>query len=175
MSLAGDEYCNPSVENLAREVFLAQQILFENYPMLRMWQLRLYETPNCYTDCYAESIPHVDKDFFYTKRYEAIKEYATDKGIVEYDDRKDVESDDFCPMPCPTTLDDEGMPVEPVPVVETAPKENLPAHHVPLDPNIKHSGNSTLNSGISDPPKSGDRHRPKPKPKGNWDFGTKWI
>jgi len=88
MSLNGDEYCNPSVENLAREVFLAQEILFEKYPMLRVWHLRLYETPNCYTDCYGESIQHAEKDLFYTHKYESIKNYATDKGIVEYDDRK---------------------------------------------------------------------------------------
>ena len=61
MSLNGDKYCNPSVENLAREVFLAQQVLFEQYPMLRVWHLRLYETPNCYTDCYGESIKEIDK------------------------------------------------------------------------------------------------------------------
>ena len=88
MSLNGDKYCNPSVENVAREVFLAQQILFEQYPMLKVWHLRLYETPNCYTDCYGESIKEIDKIHFYGNKYESIKQYATEKGIVEYDDRK---------------------------------------------------------------------------------------
>ena len=88
MSLAGEDYCNPSVENLAREVLLAQQILFEQYPMLKVSHLKLYETPNCYTDCHSESIPHHEKDLFYTSRYEQIKSYAANKGIIEYDDRK---------------------------------------------------------------------------------------
>ena len=89
MSLNGEgEYCNPSVENLAREVFLAQQILFEQYPMLRVWHLRIYETPNCWTDCYGESICPKEKDNFYEQHYEDIGAYAADKGVLEYGDRK---------------------------------------------------------------------------------------
>lgn len=88
MSLNGGKYCNPSVENLAREVFLAQQVLFENYLMLKVDHLRLYETPNCYTDCYEKSITEIDKINFYGNRYESIKKYAKEKGVVEYDDRK---------------------------------------------------------------------------------------
>jgi 6-pyruvoyltetrahydropterin/6-carboxytetrahydropterin synthase len=89
MSLNGEgEYCNPSVENVAREVFLAEEILFEQYPMLKVWHLRIYETPNCWTDCYGESIEQKEKDNFYEQHYNKIKTYARQKGILEYDDRK---------------------------------------------------------------------------------------
>ncbi|MBC8421997.1 MAG: 6-carboxytetrahydropterin synthase [Pelagibacteraceae bacterium] len=88
MSLNGDEYCNPSVENVAREIFLAQEILFEDYDGLEIHHIRLNETPNCYTDVYKDSIPEVERDTFYELRYDDIKGYAKDKGIVEYDDRK---------------------------------------------------------------------------------------
>jgi 6-pyruvoyltetrahydropterin/6-carboxytetrahydropterin synthase len=88
MSLNGKDYCNPSVENVAREIFLAQQILFEDYKGLEIHHIRLNETPNCYTDVYKESIPDIEKENFYKRNYEHIKKYATHKGIVEYDDRK---------------------------------------------------------------------------------------
>lgn len=88
MTLNGTQYCNPSVENLAREVFMSQEIIFEKYPLLNVHHLRLYETPNCYTDCYKESITELESINFYGNRYEQIKEYAAEKGIVEYDDRK---------------------------------------------------------------------------------------
>ena len=88
MTLNGSQYCNPSVENLAREVFMSQEIIFEKYPLLNVHHLRLYETPNCYTDCYKESITELESINFYGNRYEQIKEYAAEKGIVEYDDRK---------------------------------------------------------------------------------------
>ena len=88
MSLNGKDYCNPSVENVAREIFLAQQILFEAYDGLEIHHIRLNETPNCYTDVYSESIPDIEKENFYKRNYEHIKKYAENKGIVEYDDRK---------------------------------------------------------------------------------------
>ena len=89
MSLNGQgEYCNPSVESIAREVFLAEEILFEQYPMLKVWHLRIYETPNCWTDCYGESIEQKERAYFYEQHYNKIKAYAKQKGIVEYDDRK---------------------------------------------------------------------------------------
>lgn len=89
MSLNGEwEYCNPSVENLAREIFLVMEILFEQYPNLKIHELKLNETPKCYTVCDANSIPEVERESFREVNYEIIKQYAEEKGIVEYDDRK---------------------------------------------------------------------------------------
>lgn len=89
MSLNGvNKFCNPTVENIAKEMFMAQEILFESYQNLQISQIRLYETPNCYTDCFKESISEEERKNFYAARYEQIKQYANKKGIVEYDDRK---------------------------------------------------------------------------------------
>jgi len=88
MSLEGeDNYCNPSVENVAREIFLAMEILFEEYEDLNIHEIKLNETPKCYTICNYNSIPEQERTNFRNVRYNEIKEYANEKGIVEYDDR----------------------------------------------------------------------------------------
>jgi 6-pyruvoyltetrahydropterin/6-carboxytetrahydropterin synthase len=89
MSLNGEgEYCNPSVENIAREVLLAENILFEDYPLLEPASVKIFETPNCWTECFYNQIPTKEKDNFYEQHYDKIKRYARHKGILEYDDRK---------------------------------------------------------------------------------------
>jgi 6-pyruvoyltetrahydropterin/6-carboxytetrahydropterin synthase len=89
MSLNGKgNYCNPSVENLAREIFLTMEILFEDYTDLDISEIKLNETPKCYTICNSKSIPEQEKTNFRKVNYHSIKSYADEKGIVEYDDRK---------------------------------------------------------------------------------------
>ena len=82
-----DFYCNPSVENLAREIFLVMEILFEQYTDLNIHELKLNETPKCYTICNYHSMSEEERINFRETRYKEIKEYAEEKGIVEYDDR----------------------------------------------------------------------------------------
>ena len=89
MSLNGKgQYCNPSVENIAREVILAERILFEDYPLLNVHSVKIFETPNCWTECNWTAVPNNEKDNFYEQHYNDIKSYAREKGILEYDDRK---------------------------------------------------------------------------------------
>ena len=94
MSLNGaDEYCNPSVENIAREIYLAMEILFnEMYKKsptaLKIHRIVVYETPNCFTEVKAASIPEIERLNFRNFRYKEILAYANEKGIYEYDDRK---------------------------------------------------------------------------------------
>ena len=94
MSLNGEgEYCNPSVENISKEIFLAMEILSEtlynNDPTgLKIHKVTIYETPNCWTECYSYSISEKERSNFNKVRYEEISQYAIEKGIVEYDDRK---------------------------------------------------------------------------------------
>lgn len=94
MSLNGEnQYCNPSVENIAKEVFLAMQILsdelFKDVPVgLKIHEVEIYETPNSATVCTAKSIRPEELGNFYSTRLEEIKNYAIQKGRVEYDDRK---------------------------------------------------------------------------------------
>lgn len=89
MSLQGEgEYCNPTAENISREIFMAMGILFSAYPQLTMYHLRFYETPNCWVDTYERSICPAEKAHFYRYRFASIKAYAEKKGIMEYDTRK---------------------------------------------------------------------------------------
>lgn len=89
MSLNGDgEYCNPSVENIAKEVFLAMEALFHNYKHLHIHKVKIYETPNCATVCKAISISNVEKTNWVETRFADVYAYAQAKGVLEYDDRK---------------------------------------------------------------------------------------
>lgn len=89
MSLNGpDSYCNPSAENIAKEIFLAMNILFSRYQNLKIHKITLYETPNCYTTCTQDSISIAEAAAFNLVRYNEISDYAIAKGIIEYDDRK---------------------------------------------------------------------------------------
>lgn len=94
MSLNGEgEYCNPSVENIAKETFLAMEILsdtlYGNAPTgLKIHSVKIYETPNCWTECFTDSITPQEEVNFKLANGSAIKRYAEDKGVLEYDDRK---------------------------------------------------------------------------------------
>lgn len=96
MSLNGEnQYCNPSVENIAKEIFLAMEVLFSKYDNLKIHKVLLYETPNCYTECITESISDVERDNWILTNLESIELYRDDKGYVEYDDRKLYETGSF--------------------------------------------------------------------------------
>lgn len=90
MGLNGSNaYCNPSAENIAKEIFLAMEILFKTYdPHLKIFKIKLYETPNCSVECKKDSISEEERKNWLFIREESLKQYALDKGIIEYDDRK---------------------------------------------------------------------------------------
>jgi len=87
MSLnGGGNYCNPSVENIAKEIFLAMKVLFQDYKDLNIYKVQVHETANCYTECYGVS--REEEDNWMEYNYEIVKNYARQKGVMEYDDRK---------------------------------------------------------------------------------------
>jgi len=89
MSLNGEnEYCNPSVENIAKEVFLAMEVLISNYPLLKIHKVKIWETPNCSTTCTKKSISKYERENWLSVRKKEIKEYSNNKGVLQYDDRK---------------------------------------------------------------------------------------
>lgn len=89
MSLNGPQgYCNPTAENIAKEIFLAMDILFESYSGLEIHAIKLHETPNCSVMCWKHSISDQENSNFTKIRYQQIKDYAEDKGILNYDDRE---------------------------------------------------------------------------------------
>ena len=94
MSLAGEgEYCNPSVENITREVFLAMEILVDELYRgsdtgLKVSSVKIHETPNCASTCLYESISDLERKRFYKAKEKEIRAYARKMGKLEYDDRK---------------------------------------------------------------------------------------
>lgn len=89
MSLNGkNNYCNPSIENEAKELFLAIDELFTTNKLIKLHQIRLYETPNCFTDCYRTSITETEKNNFLAVHKDELAKYREEKGVVEYDERK---------------------------------------------------------------------------------------
>lgn len=89
MSLNGDGYCNPTVENISREIFLGVNILTNELQQvgLHLYSVKLHETPNCFTECFSGSIPLEQQQQFIAARYDQLKQYAYEKGKVNYDDR----------------------------------------------------------------------------------------
>lgn len=90
MSLNGAaQYCNPTVENIGKELFLAVQLLMRAHlPNLWLDTVRIYETPNCFCDTTNGSINASERNNFLLMRGHDIKEYALSKGIIKYDDRE---------------------------------------------------------------------------------------
>lgn len=89
MSLNGQgQYCNPSVENIAKEIFLAMDVLFATYDYLTIHKVTIFETPNCYTTCTRESISSDEIKNWNKQNFEKVLDYRSQKGIFEYDDRK---------------------------------------------------------------------------------------
>lgn len=91
MSLNDGEFCNPTAENLGKEIFLAIDALTrESYKQedLSLHQIRLYETENCWVDTFSTSIAQAEKDNFNRANLFTLKQYAKQKGVKEYDARK---------------------------------------------------------------------------------------
>lgn len=91
MSLNGkNNYCNPTAENISKEIFLTMEILFLGFEDLQIDSIKFYETPNCWIDTNKSSISVNDRINFNLVNKENILQYAKNKGIVEYDDRKNI-------------------------------------------------------------------------------------
>lgn len=79
--------CNPTVENVAKEIFFAVQILLEN-ENIKLEKVVLHETANCIGICEGLSA-HEQKVFRADQMY--VKSLVTFKnklGNLEYDSRK---------------------------------------------------------------------------------------
>lgn len=91
MSLNGIDYCNPSAENIGKEIFLAMEILFKNHATehdFKIHKVILKETPNCSVITKKYSISDKERTLFNKHKGSYIEDYAKEKGIVEYDSRK---------------------------------------------------------------------------------------
>lgn len=84
MSLNGEgNFCNPSVENMAKELFLTMNILFENRG-ITIKSILIHETPSSSTICTEKSMTLEEVENFNNAREEQIRNYAYLKGIQTY-------------------------------------------------------------------------------------------
>lgn len=86
MRLNGDAYCNPTVENIAKEVFLIIKNLLPDG--IGLHSVKVHETPNCYAICEAGNISAEEVKNFEDWKNGSIVDYKFKKGVFEYDDRK---------------------------------------------------------------------------------------
>jgi len=92
MNLMGaGNYCNPSAENIAKELFYAFAKLLDNPTNcnLRVHSIRLWETENCFVTCYRETLTLTDWFNLDNSEYaKAIQTHKNSVGQFEYDSRK---------------------------------------------------------------------------------------
>ena len=56
MTLNGKNFCNPTAENIVKEMLLGLKILFKDVEGLDVHSIELYETPNCSVDVWVNEI-----------------------------------------------------------------------------------------------------------------------
>jgi 6-pyruvoyltetrahydropterin/6-carboxytetrahydropterin synthase len=79
-------YCNPTAENIAKELFFASHVLLES-SFIRTGSIKLWETQNCYVLC-TRLAPQEFERFTQSSLYSNLLEWRKKKGTVEYDSRK---------------------------------------------------------------------------------------
>lgn len=79
--------CNPTVENICKEIFFAISLLLET-ENLQLQQIKVYETANCIGTCLGLSVDEIEI-FNSSKAYvDSILDYKKRMGQLEYDARK---------------------------------------------------------------------------------------
>lgn len=79
-------FCNPSAENIAKEIFYAVSILM-NDDNLKLVEITLHETSECYVLCQGLT-PEEYAQFNQSSLLNTLIEYKKQKGVIEYDERK---------------------------------------------------------------------------------------
>lgn len=91
MTLCGEgEFCNPSAENMAKELFFAFTKLLDKPEdcNLLVHSVKLYETTNCYVTCYRSTLSESDwKNLEASQFARDLEIYKAKIGTFEYDER----------------------------------------------------------------------------------------
>jgi 6-pyruvoyltetrahydropterin/6-carboxytetrahydropterin synthase len=89
MSLNGkDQDCEPTIQNIVREIFLAMAVIFESNPALQIHLVTAYESEAGFATCTKESITPQQAQNWLSVNYTPLKSYADSKSYVEYQDSK---------------------------------------------------------------------------------------
>lgn len=79
-------FCNPSSENMAKEIFFATGVLLKQYP-LKPSSVLLHETTHCSVECTGLSENELHQ-LQVSQLYTDLNEWLKNCGTREYDDRK---------------------------------------------------------------------------------------
>lgn len=79
-------YCNPTAENIAKEIFFAGKMLLETSD-LKMHAVRLWETTNCYVDCTGLTSDEIER-LAHSPLAQTVSAWRDRCGILEYDRRR---------------------------------------------------------------------------------------
>jgi len=69
-----DVYCNPTVENISKEVFLGVSCLMDT-ENLKLHSLRIYETPNAFCDTWADDISVPERAAWKVKNGKRVEDF----------------------------------------------------------------------------------------------------
>ena len=83
MSLNGAGYCNPSAENISKELFLTCDYLI-NDSNLVLHSIKFYETPSSFVTCYKDSINDEEEENFLLCRQEELENFMSKMGTLSY-------------------------------------------------------------------------------------------
>lgn len=78
-------FCNPSAENIAKEIFFAVSELLNN-DNLKLTSVKLNETVNCFVECNGLSASEWGT-LFRSELMQDVIQYKVQKGTVDYDAR----------------------------------------------------------------------------------------
>ena len=85
MSINGPgEYCNPTVENIGIELFLALEFLFADRDGLLVHSVKLNETPKCYTIVTSDAIAPEWRENFLLENSDRLKRFRDVIGVKTY-------------------------------------------------------------------------------------------
>ena len=82
MSLNGvGEFCNPTAENIVKEMLLGLKLLFADIDGVNVWGVKLYETPNCSVETYLDTITLQEEIDFNYMNEEYVLKYKNALGV----------------------------------------------------------------------------------------------
>lgn len=81
-------FCNPSAENIAKELFFIISVLLNqtDETKLTLEKIKLHETVNCYVECHGIGEDEWDR-LVKSDLWRNLISFKTKVGVVEYDDR----------------------------------------------------------------------------------------
>lgn len=83
MSLNGkDQDCEPTLQNIVKEIFLAMAVLFETNKSLQIHLVTAYEPEAGFATCVKETITPTEANKWLEVHYDTTKQYIDEKNLI---------------------------------------------------------------------------------------------